>query len=85
VDDHVRHILGAWTQLEHRNNLCEGIDSQPEPEHLCVAAQPGAQFVQLEMWKLEIAERTLVQGLSMLASASQPGSDCCLPVAEDTL
>jgi len=33
----------------------EGIESQPEPEHLCAAAQPGAQFVHLEVWALPMA------------------------------
>jgi hypothetical protein len=52
----------------------EGIDGQPEPEHVCGAAQPGAQFVQLEVREPEMAEGALVQGLCVLASASQKGS-----------
>ena len=40
----------------------------------CVsAAQPGAQFVQLEVREPEIAEAALVQGLRVLASTRQPG------------
>jgi hypothetical protein len=54
--------------MEHRKKLREGINGQPEPEHLLVAAQPGAQLVQLEVWELEVAERVLVQGLCMLES-----------------
>jgi hypothetical protein len=34
----------------------EGIDRQPEPEHLYGAAQPGAQFVQLHVWELEVRD-----------------------------
>jgi hypothetical protein len=71
--------------MEHRKDLRERIDGQPEPDHLCGAAQPGSQFVQLEMWEPEGAEGALMQGLCVLASASQPGSDRGLPVAEDTL
>jgi hypothetical protein len=70
--------------MEHGENLRERIDGQPEPDHLCGAAQSGSQFVQLQMWEPEGAEGALVQGLCVLASASQPGSDCGLPVAEDT-
>jgi hypothetical protein len=73
VDDHVRCMLCASAEMEHRKNLREGIDGQPEPEHLCGAAQAGAQFVQLKMWEPEVAEGALVQGLCVLASASQKG------------
>jgi hypothetical protein len=80
----MRHLLRAGTQIEDRNNLGEGIDGQPEPEHLLVAAQPGAQFVQLYVREPEVAEVALVQDPSVLASARQPGGDGGLTVAEDT-
>jgi len=84
VDNHVRRMLCAGAEMEHGENLRERIDGQPEPDHLCGAAQSGSQFVQLEMWEPEGAEGALVQGLCVLASASQPGSNRGLPVAEDT-
>ena len=49
-----------------------------------VATQPGAQFVQLEIRKLEVAEKVLVEALSVLPCAGQPGGDSGLSVAEDT-
>ena len=58
-----------------------GIDGQPQPEDLFGASQPGAQFIQLEMREPEMAKEALVQGLCMLASASQPSSDGCLSIA----
>ncbi len=85
VDDHVRRMLCAGAEMEYRKNLRERIDGQPEPDHLCGAAQPGSQLIQLEMWEPEVAEGALVQGLCVLASASQPGGDGVLPVAEDAL
>jgi hypothetical protein len=60
--------------MEHGKKLRAGVDGQPEPEDLLGAAQPGAQFIQLEVRELEMAEGTLVQGLSVLASARQKGS-----------
>ena len=66
-------------------NLGEGINGQPEPEHLFGAAQPGAQFVQLQVWEVEVAKRVLVQRLSMLASSRHPGDDGGVSIAEDTL
>ena len=80
----MRHVLRAGTQMEHGKNLRAGIDGQPQPQHLFVAAQPGAQFVQLEVREPEVAEEALVQGLRVLPSAGQPGGDGGLTVAEDT-
>jgi len=81
----MRHVLRAGAEMEDGKNLRAGVDGQPQPQHLFVAAQPGSQFIQLEVRELEIAEGALVQGLRMLASARQPGGDGGLSVAEDTL
>jgi len=85
VDDSMRRVLRAGSQLEYGNNLREGVDCQPEPEHLSGAAQPGSQFVQLEVRDLEEAKEALMQSLSVYASTGQPSSDGVLMVAEDTL
>ena len=55
--------LGAGAELKHRKNLGEWIDGQPEPESLIGAAEPGAQFVQLQVREVKIGEEALVQGL----------------------
>ena len=60
--------------MEHGKNLRAGVDGQPEPEHLLITAQPGAQLVQLEVWKPEVAEIMLVQSLRVLTSARQKGA-----------
>ena len=67
-----------------RKNLGEGIDGQPEPENLLGAAQPGAQFVQLQMWEPQIGEATLMQGLGVLTCAREPGDDGGLSKAKDS-
>jgi hypothetical protein len=69
--------------MEDRKNLRSGVDGQPQPQDVGVAAQPGAQFVQLEIGKLEMTEKVLVEGVSVLPSAGQPGGDRRLMVAED--
>ena len=79
------HVLCAGTQMEHGKKLCARVDGQPESQHMFVAAQPGAQFIQLEVREPEIAEEALVQDLCVLTSTSHPGGDGGLPVAEDTL
>ena len=74
MNDHVRRVLRAGAQIQHGQQLGARIDGQPQPQHLCGAAQPGSQFVQLKMREPEGAEAALVQALSVLASTSQKGS-----------
>jgi hypothetical protein len=68
MDEPMGHGLGAGAELKRRKNLGEGIDRQPEPENLIGAAEPGAQFIQLQVGEVEIGEEALVQGLRVLAS-----------------
>ena len=70
----MRRPLRAGSHMEHRKDFREGVDGQPEPEHLCGAPKPGAQFIQLQMRELEMAKEAFVQGLCMVKSASQKGS-----------
>ena len=83
VDEQVCHVLRAGTQRKHRKKLRARIDGQPEPQHLCGAAQPGAQFVQLQVREVQMAEEALVQGMRVLACTSEPGRDGGLTKAED--
>jgi hypothetical protein len=53
--------------------------------HLRSAAQPSAQFVQLQMREMEMAEEVLVQGVRVRALAGEPSGNGRLPVAEDSL
>ena len=53
-------------------DLGEGIVRQPE--NLLGAAQPGAQFIQLQVREVEVGEEALVQGLRVLPSSGQKGS-----------
>ena len=85
VDEQVCHVLCTGTQREHGKNFRARVDGQPEPEHLFGTAEAGAQFVQLEVREVEMEEEALVQGLCVLASTGQPGSDGGVSKAEDPL
>src|SRR6266566_3332079 len=85
MDNCVGRVLRAETEMEDGKNLRTGVDGQPQPQDVCVAAEPGAQFVQLEIRKLEMTEKVLVEGVSVFPSAGQPGGDSGLTVAEDPL
>ena len=69
--------------MQDRKDLRRGVDGQPQPQDVGVAAQPRPQLIQLEIGKLELTEKVFVQGLCVLASTKQPGGDGRLPVAED--
>ena len=84
VDEQMRSMLCAGTQREHGQKLGAGVDGQPEPENLMGAAEPGAQFVQLQVWEVQMAEESLVQGVRVLPSSGQPGGDGTLSKAEDS-
>ena len=78
-------MLRAGTQLKHGKDLGAGIDGEPKPHHLLVAPEPSSQFIQLKMREPKIREEAFVQDLWMFASASEPGGDGGLSVAEDLL
>jgi hypothetical protein len=85
VDEQVRGMLCTWTQVEHGNNLGARVDGQPQPQHLCCAAQPGSQFVEAAgAGGADVEMGPLVQRLSVLACASEPCGDGGLLVAEDS-
>ncbi len=67
-------VLCAGTQMEHRKKLRAGVDDEPEPQHVLATPEPRSQFIELEMWDLEVAERVLVQGLSVQACTREKGS-----------
>jgi hypothetical protein len=83
VDEPMGHKLCAGTQMEDRKDLRAGIDGQPEPEHVFGAAESGAQFVQLEVREVELAEKAFVQSVRVYTCASEPGGDSGLTIAED--
>jgi hypothetical protein len=76
-------VLCAQTQMQDGKNLRTGVNRQPQPQHVCVAAEPRPQFVQLDIRKVEMTEKVLVEALSVVPSAGQPRGDGGLAVAED--
>jgi hypothetical protein len=77
------HVLGTGAQLEDGQKLGAGIDDQPKPLHLEMAAQPGSEFIELEVWEPQMAEGAFVQELRVRARTSQPSGDGGLTVTED--
>ncbi|HLX56537.1 MAG TPA: hypothetical protein VKR83_05895 [Ktedonobacteraceae bacterium] len=63
MNEPMSHDLRARAELKRRKNLGEGIDGEPKPQDLFGAAEPGAQFIQLQVREVEVGEESLVQGL----------------------
>jgi hypothetical protein len=67
--------------MEHGQNFGARIDGQPE--HLAMAAQPGANFIQLQVREVQVAEAALMEELSVLACPREPPRDGRLTVTKD--
>ena len=64
--------------MKDGKQLRRGVDDQPQPQDAGMAAQPGAQFIQLQMWEPEMAEETFVQVCTCFpARVSQVGMVAC--------
>src|SRR5215813_11710229 len=63
--------------------LVRGSRASHRKTHLRRAAEPGANFVQLHVREVQVAEAALMEQLSVLARASQPPGDRGLTGAED--
>jgi hypothetical protein len=83
VNDAMRGILRARAKMEDGKKLRTGVDRQPEPQHMLRAAQPRAQFIQLDVWDLEGVEAALMEDLRVSACTSEPRRDGGLSVAKD--
>jgi hypothetical protein len=46
--------------MQDRKDLRTGVDGQPQPQDVGVAAQPRPQLIQLEIGKLELTEKVLM-------------------------
>jgi len=79
----MRRQLRAGTHMEHRKDFRERIDGQPQPEHLCMVAQACAQFIQLQMREVEVAEEMLVQRVCVPACTREPPRNRGVSKAED--
>src|SRR5260370_1379570 len=72
MDHGMSCVLRARTQMQDRKDLRTGVDGQPQPQDVGVAAQPRPQLVQLAIGKLELTEKRLMQGLSVPARPPTP-------------
>jgi hypothetical protein len=79
----VGSVLGARTEMQHRDEFREGIEHNPQPTDVRVTPKAGAEFVQLEMGKMQVAKPAVVQGRAVLAGSGQPGGNRACAVPKD--
>jgi hypothetical protein len=73
VHHRMGEILRTCPELQYWYDFGEWIDRDPEPEHMSPATQPCAQFVELDMREVQVAEDTVVQARAMFTGTGQPG------------
>src|SRR5262249_993538 len=73
----------ARSQMQHRDDFTDRIDGHPEPEYLSTVAEPGTQFIELDVRQVQALENAVVEHGSVLPSSSQPGGDCGVALAKD--
>jgi hypothetical protein len=85
VDDAMRRVLCPCAEVQDRDELGERIECHPQPEHVGSVAQVGAQFVELEVREVELAEPAVMEYGAVLAGARHPPGNRLLGVAEHRL
>ncbi len=83
VDQQVRHVMSARTQLEDGNTLGQRINGHPKPQHLRMAAQARVHLIELYMRDLQATKGALVQGLGMRSGSLEPARDSRMPNPKD--
>jgi len=83
VDQGMREGLGARAQCQSRDDLGLHVDCHPQPELAALVAQPGFQFVQLDVPQVEVAEQMAMEALGVHARAGEPSVDGGFGVTED--
>ena len=81
--DHVMgSILSARTEVEHRDQLAERVNDDPEPQHVGAVTQPRAEFIQLEVGQVQLLQPAVMQASTMLPGTRDPARNRLLGVAE---
>jgi hypothetical protein len=66
---------GTLWVIQDWDDFGERVNGQPQPEGVCLAAQPRANLVQLHVRQLEMMEPALVEGCAMLTGPREPSRD----------
>jgi hypothetical protein len=82
VDHGMGGSLGSRAQVQHRDDLGQRIEGQPEPQGVRPIAEPTPQFVKLELREMEPSEEAVVQRRAVRAGPRQPGGDGRVAMAE---
>jgi hypothetical protein len=80
VDQRMGGGLGPRGQMQHRDDLGQWIEGQPELERMRPVTEPGTQFVKLDVWEVEGTKDAVVQGQTVRAGPRQPGGDGGVPM-----
>ncbi len=71
MDEVMGRVLGARAEGEHWDQLAQWVNDDPEPQHVRPVAQPGPEFIQLEVGQLQPLEPAVMQPLCSPARVTQ--------------
>ncbi len=80
----MRRVLCAGAHMQDRKNFREGVEASQSHSTCVVQRSLVRCSSNCLVWEVEMAKDAFVPGVCVLASASQPGGDSRLSVAEDT-
>jgi hypothetical protein len=80
VSHHMGGVLRPRAEMEHRDDLPQLLDRQPEPQRVGPTAQPRPQFVELDVGEVKVAEEAVMQGRAVSAGPCQPSRDGGMPM-----
>jgi len=83
MDEVMGRVLGADAEVEHRDQLAQWVNDDLEPPHVCPVAQPGPQFIELEVGEMQLLQPPVMQVGAVLAGACHPAGNRRLSMAED--
>jgi hypothetical protein len=72
VEQSIGHVLGAWTELKRRDQLCGRVKGDPHPQVVGLVAQGGEQLIELEMTQVQVTEEVDMHLLGVLTRPRQP-------------
>jgi len=72
VKQGIRHILGAWAELQRRQEFGHRVKRHLHPQVIGCVAQSGVQFIQLHMPEGQVPEEMSLSLVGVLTGAREP-------------
>ena len=72
LQEGIRHILGAWAELQRRQEFGHRVKRHSHPQVIGCVAQSGVPFIQLRMPEGQVPEEMSLNLVGVLTGAREP-------------